>query len=129
MKLNTRNLAALSAYADGDIENAMVASTPGGIEAQEKRGQTALVASTDMPIKLSPTREAFEALGFKFGEPIDELFMEATLPTGWTREASDHSMYSYISDETGKRRIEIFYKAAFYDRRANAYIMRDEAEA
>ncbi len=36
---NYMNPAALKALVGGDIENFLVASTPGGIEAQEKRGQ------------------------------------------------------------------------------------------
>lgn len=121
------NPAAISALAKGDIDNFNVASRPGGIEAQEKAGQSALVTSTDMPLDLSPSREAFEALGFTFGEKIDDVFQRATLPTGWTRAATEHSMHSNILDETGKIRASVFYKAAFYDRRANAYIVRDQA--
>ena len=119
-KLNFANPAALSALVNGNITNAIVASTPGGIEAQEKAGQLALVASTDMPKELD--RAAFEALGFTFGEPVDELFVTATLPPGWKRQATDHSMWSKIVDEQGRERVAIFYKAAFYDRRAHARI-------
>lgn len=115
-----RNPAALAALAGGDIENALVASTPGGIEAQEARGQTMLVQSSDMPLELRPSKEVWEAVGFTFGEKLDEVFQSATLPPGWTREASDHSMLSYIKDEQGRRRAAVFYKAAFYDRRASA---------
>lgn len=120
------NPAALSALAKGDFENFIVASKPGGIEAQEKAGQGALVASTNMPLELTPSKEAFEALGFTFGEKIDDVFQHATLPPGWTRAATAHSMHSEIRDETGKVRVGVFYKAAFYDRRADAYIMRDK---
>lgn len=115
-----RNPAALAAFAKGDIENALVASTPGGIEAQEKRGQQSLVQSTDMPIELRPGKEVFEKIGFTFGEKIDNVFQAATLPLGWTREASDHSMWSYLKDEQGRKRASVFYKAAFYDRNASA---------
>lgn len=115
-------IAAVEATVRGDFRNAIVASTPGGIEAQEKAGQTALVSSTDMPISLQPSREAFEALGFKFGEKIDELFVKAELPAGWKREATDHSMHSNILDAKGRKRVGVFYKAAFYDRKANAHL-------
>lgn len=116
----TTNPAAIAALAKGDIENAKVASTPGGIEAQEKAGQTALVQSTDMPAEMRPNQEAFERIGFTFGEAIDELFLSATLPPGWTRAATDHSMHSVLLDEKGRERVTIFYKAAFYDRRADS---------
>lgn len=118
------NPAALSAFAKGDMDNFLVASTPGGIEAQEKAGQALLVASTNMPKELRPSREAFEKVGFKFGADVDEIFVSATLPLGWYRQASDHSMWSYIMDEQGRKRAAIFYKAAFYDRRASASLER-----
>jgi hypothetical protein len=113
-------LAALKAAADDDLDNFLVAATPGGIEAQEKRGQMALVNSTNMPIEMHPDRAAFERIGFVFGDTVDDLFVSATLPPGWTRAATDHSMHSVINDERGRERVSIFYKAAFYDRRADA---------
>lgn len=116
------NPAALSALARGDLDNAMVAATPGGIEAQEKAGQTELVNSTNMPLDLD--REAFEKVGFKFGDPIDDVFQEAQLPEGWSRATTDHSMHSHILDEQGRARVSVFYKAAFYDRNANAHLCR-----
>lgn len=79
--------AALAAAAEGDLRNALVAATPGGIEASEKAGQQALVASTDMPKQLD--RAAFEKVGFTFGADVDELFIKATLPPGWKRGATD----------------------------------------
>lgn len=117
------NPAALKAAISGDLANAMVVSTPGGIEAQEKRGQAALVASTNMPKEMNPGRVAFEMLGFVFGEDVDDLFVKATLPTGWTRAATGHSMHSDVLDEKGRKRVGVFYKAAFYDRRASANLV------
>lgn len=117
------NPAAIAALARGDLKNARVAATPGGIEAQEKAGQQALVASTDMPKDMSPDRAAFEKLGFTFGEPVDDLFIKATLPAGWARSATSHSMHSDILDEKGRRRVAVFYKAAFYDRSASATLV------
>lgn len=115
--------AALSAALAGDLDNALVASTPGGIERQEAAGQKALVASTNMPKELHPSKEAFEAIGFVFSDEVDDIFVKATLPAGWTREATDHSMHSDILDEKGRRRVGVFYKAAFYDRRADAHLI------
>ena len=45
------------------------------------------------------------------------------MPQGWTRRATDHDMHSEILDEAGKIRISVFYKAAFYDRRAHAELI------
>jgi hypothetical protein len=117
------NPATLKAIASGDLANAMVAATPGGIEAQEKAGQTALVKSTNMPKDLSPSREAFESLGFTFGKDVDDIFVSATLPAGWSRAATDHSMHSDIVDDQERKRVGVFYKAAFYDRRASAHLI------
>lgn len=117
------NPAALVALAKGDFENAAIASRPGGIEAQERSGQQALVGSMDMPKELHPSREAFEKLGFTFGDDVDELFVKATLPAGWTRSATSHAMHSDILDGHGRKRVGIFYKAAFYDRRADANLV------
>ena len=112
--------AAIIAALNGDLENAVVASTPGGIERQEAAGQKALVQSTNMPLELHPSKEAFESVGFVFGDKIDDVFMSAHLPEGWTREATEHAMHSTILDAKGRERVSVFYKAAFYDRCANA---------
>ncbi|MEU6614458.1 hypothetical protein [Streptomyces parvus] len=90
------------------------------IGAQEKAGQQQLVHSDRLPTDIQGDRQAFEALGFTFGDPdpSDPLFAPATLPDGWTRQAADHDMWSYLLDEHGRRRASIFYKAAFYDRSA-----------
>lgn len=90
---------------------------PGGfIEAQEARGQAQVVNSQQLPAE--GDWEALEALGFVKGDPVggDDLFVNAFIPEGWTKEATDHSMYSVIKDERGVERVQVGYKAAFYDR-------------
>jgi hypothetical protein len=103
------------------VINLVVAMDPRGIEEQEAQGQRELVNSTLLPAKSNGNKlEDFEALGFTFG-PVkenDPLFREATLPEGWTREGSEHAMWSYLVDERGIQRVSMFYKAAFYDRDA-----------
>jgi hypothetical protein len=105
------------------VVDAMATGDTGApIEAQEARGQQQLLTSDRMPVDLGGELEAFEALGFTFGtpDPADPLFMPATLPDGWAREGSAHAMWSYIVDQHGRRRVSVFYKAAFYDRSAHA---------
>lgn len=120
MKLEARNPAAIGALARGDLENFLVAATPGGIEAQEAAGQATFCAKQILPKELRHvTREQLEAIGFKFGTDHDDIFVNATLPAGWTKKASDHSMWSYLLDAKGRKRASIFYKAAFYDRSAS----------
>lgn len=89
------------------------------IKEQERAGQAQLVHSDRLPVDTDGTD--FLAVGFTFGEPdpSDPLFRPATLPEGWKREPSDHDMWSFILDPLGRRRVRIFYKASFYDRRAH----------
>ncbi|MFK0172654.1 hypothetical protein ACIQU5_28045 [Streptomyces sp. NPDC090306] len=98
---------------------------PGGtdraIEEQEHQGQIQVVNSERLPTDLGPdSRAAYEALGIRFGEPADgdPLFQHVTLPDGWTRQPGESDLWSYVVDELGRRRVTVFYKAAFYDRRA-----------
>ena len=119
------NLAALAAASRGDLANALIASTPGGIERQEAAGQRTLVESAMLPKEIhGATREQLTALGFKFGADVDELFVTCELPPGWTKRGTDHSMHSDLLDEQGRKRAGIFYKAAFYDRRSDMSMLR-----
>lgn len=112
------NPAALSAALAGDFENAMVASTPGGIERQEAAGAAHLVESAILPTEIKgATREQLTALGFRFGTEVDDLFVHCDLPSGWTKVGQD-SYWTDVLDDKGRKRAAIFYKAAFYDRRA-----------
>ena len=118
-------LASLAAALRGDIVNALISSTPGGIERQEADGQCMMVASTMLPKEIGgATREQLTAIGFKFGADVDELFVTCELPPGWTKLATEHSMHSALLDEQGRKRAGIFYKAAFYDRRADMNMNR-----
>lgn len=117
------NPAALKALAEGDMKNFAVASTPGGIEAQEAAGQAKLVSNFNkLPKDMGPDgRKIAEELGFKFGGDVDEIFVSVTPPPGWSLKATEHSMHNDLLDEAGVRRAGMFYKAAFYDRRADLY--------
>jgi len=92
----------------------------GAIYAAEAAGQKELVESDSLPAKCRDD-VILESWGFKFGEPFkdDPLFRPAQMPEGWKKEATDHDMHSNILDRQGRVRIGIFYKAAFYDRRAD----------
>jgi hypothetical protein len=116
-------LATLAAACSGDIENAIVASTPGGIERQEAAGQTAFVGTPHTLPKECP-EEQLRKLGFTFGPPVDDLFLVAYFPPGWSKKATDHAMWSDLLDAKGRKRAAIFYKAAFYDRSAHMQLMR-----
>lgn len=96
------------------------------ITGMEAAGQAQIVASTVLPIDTGygAKDDAYEALGIVFGEKVDDLFREATLPEGWTRAGTDHAMWSDVLDERGVKRIAVFYKAAFYDRSAHMSLVR-----
>jgi len=93
------------------------------IEEMEAAGQRAVVTSSVLPT--DAPWEQLQALGFTRGEqvPGDALFTRCELPEGWRREGSDHAMHSYVLDGRGVRRVSIFYKAAFYDRKASASVV------
>ena len=128
--------AKLSALLPGDLENFIAASTPGGIEAQEKRGQQLLCKSQRLP-KIWQDRECnsieeLKKLGFQFLETGDDIFVDCIFPEGWKLEPTDHDMWSDLIDPKGRKRADIFYKAAFYDRSShgglnNAITYQDRA--
>jgi len=98
----------------------LMGGNPGAIEAQEARGQRELESSTQLPAEGS-NDPAWAKMGVIFGDPTpgDPLFRSATLPAGWTKKATDHSMWLKLYDDKGRERASIFYKAAFYDRSAH----------
>ncbi len=123
--------AVLAALMQGDVQNAVIAATPGGIEAQEAAGQRDFVASETLPCKPSDyhttdeeMRHILETLGIEFLEPVDDLFWYVRLPAGWQKRATDHSMWSKLYDDKGRERASVFYKAAFYDRSAHINLTR-----
>lgn len=90
------------------------------IEAQEAQGQREFVESTLLPKRVnSPMAwEKLLSLGATRGDDFDDLFVNATLPPGWSKVATRHSMWSDLVDGRGLIRGSVFYKAAFYDRDA-----------
>lgn len=109
--------AAVKAFAENDIDNFIIATIPGGIEVQEKFGQNNFVNNSTLP-RLAPW-EKLEQMGIMASSDADDLFKNCTLPQGWKKVATDHSMWSNLVDERGRIRASIFYKAAFYDRSAH----------
>lgn len=105
----------------GAFLDAVLLGPSRSIEAMEARGQKELLRGEALPTEVKPEERPFlEMWGFVFGEPYpdDALFAPTQLPTGWSKEGSDHAMWSYILDAKGRKRVAVFYKAAFYDRRA-----------
>jgi hypothetical protein len=96
---------------------------PGFIEAQERAGQRDLVEAEQLPANMGRERAVFEAMGIEFIGPTkdDPLFMDVRLPQGWKKRATGHAMHNELLDDRSNVRASIFYKAAFYDRRADMH--------
>ena len=102
----------------------MFGGNPGAIEAQEANGQRELVNSSQLPAKGDrnvDVKAQYEKMGIKvIGETKgDDLFLDVELPSGWKLQPTEHSMHSHLIDDLGRKRAGIFYKAAFYDRKAD----------
>ncbi len=98
----------------------------GNIERQEAAGQRELAASSQLPTE--GLGEVATALGIVVhGETKgDPLFSDVTLPAEWEVAPTDHSMWSELRDAIGTVRAEVFYKAAFYDRKAFIRLVQQE---
>lgn len=106
----------------GFLAVAAVCGASEAIEAQESQGQSSFVGSDTLPTKLSTEDKLIlELNGFIFfGKvPGDDIFQYITMPGGWKKARTDHSMWSDLLDDKGRKRGSIFYKAAFYDRDAH----------
>lgn len=101
----------------------MVKGSDGFIEGQEAAGQRELVSQTEQLPTEGSDNPAWAQMGVVFGEKNSEdpLFRKVTLPAGWQLKATDHSMWSALLDEKGRKRAGMFYKAAFYDRGAHIH--------
>lgn len=100
----------------------------GGIEEQEKQGQSQLVQSEQLPTDVRPEdKEFLQSLGVKFLNPCidDPIFTNVTLPDGWGKKATDHHMWSHLLNADGEEVASIFYKAAYYDRSSHMHVSRE----
>lgn len=106
----------------------MLERRPGeSIEQMEARGSDELVAGESLPTEgLAQHKKLLERWGFSIGEPYadDPLFTPVTLPSGWKKRRTEHGMHSEVLDEQDRVRLGLFYKAAFYDRRASTRVQR-----
>lgn len=131
MKNKITNTAAMAADPDGGLEilrSAMLSDMIGRrsgaeIEDMEAIGQRELCASSCLPTlySMGEGRGALVNAGVKFLGTVadDDLFEHVALPEGWRLVPTGHSMWSDLIDERGTVRAKVFYKAAFYDRRAH----------
>jgi len=96
-----------------------------GVLAQESMGTRQMVASQQLPKDVDT--DALLAIGIQFIGPSkgDDLFIDVKLPDGWTRcRSTEDSRTSYVCDAVGNKRVRVWYKAASYDRKAYATVLR-----
>jgi hypothetical protein len=106
----------------GMLLDAMAGGPDNAIERMEAAGQAELCMSDVLPSRgIEKVREMIESAGGSIGSLVhgDTIFVNVTLPAGWKKRSTDHSMWSELIDDKGRRRAGIFYKAAFYDRSAH----------
>ena len=112
----------LSAEVDDNPALGLALCLAGLVEVTERQGAAEVVASSVIPTEMQGVDDAaLVALGFVLG-PVcedDPLFRAVTLPDGWSRVSGGGAGYwTFLVDPAGRRRFVLFYKAAFYDRRA-----------
>lgn len=74
----------------------------------------AVAESAMLPIDgTNGSEEKLQKWGFVLGEPIDGTFRRATLPPGWKMKRSDHPMWTFILDDRGRQRGQMFVKSMF----------------
>ena len=66
------------------------------------------------------TKAQYERMGIRIVDCADDIFYNVVLPDGWEIRATEHTMWNEVLDDKGRKRMTIFYKAAFYDRDAFA---------
>lgn len=107
---------------DPFMKSWVLGGNPNAILAQEATGQQSFVVSETLPTDMKGDAIAvLNAAGMKFLGVVkdDPMFQYVELPAGWKKIATDHSMWSDLVDDKGRKRAGIFYKAAYYDRRAH----------
>lgn len=63
------------------------------------------------------TKEQYSKMGILIIEQCDDLFYSVELPDGWKIKPSDR-LWNDVYDNQGRKRLNFFYKGAFYDRDA-----------
>ncbi|MCB0383912.1 MAG: hypothetical protein KDD43_00865 [Bdellovibrionales bacterium] len=90
-------------------------------EIEEAAGQKAFVESNVLPTQMSREAKAkLEEMGVEFlGKTKGtRIFQDVKLPDGWSRIATEHTMWSELLNEKGEVVAEVFYKASSHDKRA-----------
>ena len=99
------------------ITSIMAAGDPSKfLDAHERNGQSYILQGNVLPVTAAYSTLDSEAVlkeaGVKFGEVVKDNphFRHIELPPGWKMEAGEHTMWTHLVDESGRRRASIFYK-------------------
>jgi hypothetical protein len=89
----------------------------------EREGAAEAKQMRELPVNGTKGREdEWKTLGFEFGEPEDDELFRPVLkqPDGWHLKSEGHDpRHMILLDNKGRRRGTMFYKNAFYDRKAD----------
>lgn len=102
------------------LVDAMLRGPSESIEHTEAQGARELASQSSRLPSDGLADPMFVTAGLIVGvvDPADPLFTFVTLPAGWQIRITDHNMWTDLVDAAGRVRAKIFYKAAYYDRRA-----------
>ena len=117
----TYPLASFIAALNGDRVHASMTSDD--IEASESAGQKTMIDSTQIP--KHGDWEILKSWGIVIIGDADDLFYNAKLPDGWELRSTGHALNTDLIDDRGRKRAALFYKAAYYDRRAEFFAIKD----
>ena len=77
-------------------------------------------ASLILPLPKNGNWDYLERLGIKINQDSkDELFYETRLPPLWSIKPTNHDKYTFLVDERGLVRAEIFFQGLCYNRQAS----------
>lgn len=98
----------------------VIGDGPSAVEMQERDGQMEMGQPGQLPTE-GLDRELCGRIGIRIIGVVkgDELFTEVVLPEGWEVRPADDSRWTVLVDDRGRERAQMFYKAAFYDRKAH----------
>jgi hypothetical protein len=88
------------------------------LDDQQEQAQETFSNSGTLPLVGTEDRKPWEAMGFKFTDEKDNLFVRVDMPEGWKFGKQEGGYHSYLLDDQGRSRAYMFYKGAFYDQDA-----------
>lgn len=90
-----------------------------------------------LPITMKPSRREFEELGFQFFKwrhedlkngrsMLDQVLCLAKLPDGWKEVRGINEENSYLVDEKGRRRVEVFERFQIWEEGGEMHLIENK---